>query len=184
MRRIEMSTSLLDELKEDINERQDELFSIQIALEDEARKASNLAKYLRMAVIFLGAFAATREVADSLFGRVPGSRESVILIYTLLGLAITVIGSISATFRPDNTAAELKILAAECNSCLLAIDCQLPRRGDTSPVAEQIEAARKLILLQNEKISELRSKAAKIGMVIDRRIRKLVTEKSGSAEIQ
>jgi hypothetical protein len=173
-----MSTSLLDELKEDINERQDELFSIQIALEDEARKASNFAKYLRIAVIFLGAFAATREATDRLYNSSSGSHPSVIVIYTLLGLAITVIGSISATFRPDNTAAELKILAAECNSCLLAIDCQLPRKGDTSPIEEQIEAARKLILLQNEKISEVRSKAAKIGMMIGRKIRRLATEKA------
>jgi hypothetical protein len=180
-----MSTFLLDELKEDINERQDELFSIQIALEDEARRASNFAKYLRIAVIFLGAFAATREAADRLLHdpsagspQSVGSHQSVIVIYTLLGLAITVIGSISATFRPDNTAAELKILAAECNSCLLAIDCQLPRKGDTSPIEEQIEGARKLILFQNEKISELRSKAAKIGTVIDRKIRKLATEKA------
>jgi hypothetical protein len=174
-----MSTFLIDELKEDINERQDELFSIQIALEDEARRASNFAKYLRIAVIFLGAFAATREAADRLYDSSAGSHQSVIVIYTLLGLAITVIGSISATFRPDNTAAELKILAAECNSCLLAIDCQLPRKGDTSPVEEQIEAARKLILLQNEKISELRSRAAKIGMMVGRKIRRLATEKAG-----
>ena len=174
-----MSTSLLDELKEDINERQDELFSIQTALEEEARRSSNFAKYLRIAVIFLGAFAATREAADRLSGASSGGHKSVVVIYTLLGLAITVVGSISATFRPDNTAAELKILAAECNSCLLAIDCQLPRKGDTSPVEEQIEAARKLILLQNEKISELCSKAAKIGTVIDRKIRKLATEKAG-----
>ena len=178
-----MSTALLDEIKEDINERQDELFSIQNALEDEARKASNLAKYLRIAVIFLGAFAATREAADTLADKLYGapserSHQSVIVIYTLLGLAITVIGSISATFRPDNTAAELKILAAECNSCLLAIDCQLPRRADSSPIEEQIEAAHKLITLQNEKIGEIRGKAAKIGIMIDRKIRRLETEKA------
>ena len=175
-----MSTALLDELKEDINERQEELHSIQAALEAEARKASNVAKSLRIAVIFLGAFAATREAADRLYETGSGgSHQSVIVIYTLLGLAITVIGSISATFRPDNTAAELKILAAECNACLLAIDCQLPRKTDPSPVGEQIGAAQKLILFQNEKISEVRQKAAKIGMLIDRKIRKLATEKSG-----
>lgn len=174
-----MSTFLLEELKEDINERQDELFSIQVALEAEARKSSNFAKYLRIAIIFLGAFAATREAADRLYDSSSGSHQSVIVIYTLLGLAITVIGSISATFMPDNTAAELKILAAECNSCLLAIDCQLPRKTDTSPVEEQIEAARRLILIQNEKISEIRGKAAKIDMLIDRKIRKLATEKVG-----
>ena len=171
-----MSTPLLEELKEDINERQEELSSIQVALEAEAHKASNFAKYLRIAVIFLGAFAATREAADSLIGRSSGTHGSVIVIYTLLGLAITVIGSISATFRPDNTAAELKILAAECNACLLAIDCQLPRRTDTAPIEEQLAAARRLILLQNEKISEIRGKAAKIGMLIDRKTRRLVTE--------
>ena len=171
-----MSTPLIEELKEDINERQEELYSIQIALEAEARRASNLAKYLRIAIIFLGAFAATREAADRLYDSTGGSHQSVIVIYTLLGLAITVIGSISATFRPDNTAAELKILAAECNSCLLAIDCQLPRKTDNSPCEEQIEAARRLILFQNEKISEIHEKAAKIGMLIDRKIRRLTTE--------
>jgi hypothetical protein len=173
-----MSTSLLEELKEDINERQEELFSIQVNLEAEARKSSNLAKYLRIAVIFLGAFAATREAADRLYDSTTGGRshQSVIIIYTLLGLAITVIGSISATFRPDNTAAELKILAAECNACLLAIDCQLPRKIDNSPIEEQIEAARRLILFQNEKISGIYGKAAKIGLLIDRKIRRLTTE--------
>lgn len=166
-----MSASLLDELKEDINERQEELDSIQVALEEQARKSSNLAKYMRIAVIFLGAFAATREAADKLYNSASGSHGSVIVIYTLLGLAITVIGSISATLRPDNTAAELKILAAECNSCLLAIDCQLPRKTDTTPVERQIEAAQKLILFQNERISEIRGKAAKTGMLIGRKNR-------------
>jgi hypothetical protein len=88
-----------------------------------------------------------------------------------------VIGSIAATFRPDNKAAELKILGAECSSCLLAIDCRLPRKNDASPVAEQVEAARKLIFLQNEKIGEIRGKAAKIGVLIERKIRKLAAEK-------
>lgn len=173
-----MSTSLLDELKDDINERQEELYSIQVALEIEARKASNFARYLRIAIIFLGAFAATREAADRLYNPSTESRQSVIIVYTLLGLAITVIGSISATFRPDNMAAELKILASECNACLLAIDSKLPRKTDDSPIREQIEAAQKLILFQNEKIGELRAKAAKIGMLIARKIRKLQTEKA------
>ena len=74
-----MSTPLLDELKEDINERQDELFSIQIALEDEARKASNFAKYLRIAVIFLGAFAATR-VAVWIGMRAPKLKPAILTI--------------------------------------------------------------------------------------------------------
>ncbi|MDQ1613768.1 MAG: hypothetical protein QOG00_3699 [Pyrinomonadaceae bacterium] len=173
-----MSASLLDELKEDINERQEELFSIQVALEAEARRLSNLAKYMRIAVIFLGAFAATRDAADGLFVSTLEPHQSVMVIYTLLALAITVIGSISATFRPDNTAAELKILAAECNANLLAIDCRLPRKADNAPVEAQIEAAHLLILYQNEKISEVRAKAARIGMLIERKIRKLSTDRT------
>jgi hypothetical protein len=49
--------------------------------------------------------------------------------------------------------------------------------NDASPVAEQVEAARKLILLQNEKIGEIRGKAAKVGVLIERKIRKLAAEK-------
>lgn len=172
-----MSTTLFDALKKDINERQDELSSVQAALESAAASASRISKLIKIAVILLGAFAATREVADRLYPPdvSPRAHWWVIGLYTFFGLAITVLGSIAATFRYESRAAELNVLAAECNSHLLNIDCQLPKEGDTAPLAEQIGAAHKLILLQNEKISEIQGKAAKLGLSVNRRVRKLKT---------
>lgn len=180
-----MSEELLKDLKEDINERQDELNVVQVILEDDAKWNSKIANRLKIAVILLGAIVATRDVADKLApaASFPTSNKIVIIMYTLVGLAIAVIGGIAAAFRFENRAAEVKVLAAESNSCLLSIDCKLPKKGDPSPLDKQIEAARDLILIQNEKLSEIQGKAAKIGVNINRKVRKVrISKKSTSMQ--
>jgi len=158
----------LDDLLEDIAERQEELFKTQRRLYDEARRASSLTKYMRIAVIFLGAFAATREVADRLFVH-PESSEAikvvVVVIYTTMALAITVIGSISAALGLAEKASGLGVLAAECNDHMLKVDCERPREGESSD-KRQIGQARRLINYQNEKISSIQGRSAKLGVLV------------------
>ena len=115
---------LPESIREDINERQEALNDVQVALEKEAKALSRRAVILRIAVIFLGAFVATREAADKLWPPTsyPTANWWVILIYTLLAVLIAFIGGIAAAFRYENRAADLKILAAECNSYKLIID--------------------------------------------------------------
>jgi hypothetical protein len=154
----------------DITERQDALFKIQDGLYDEARRTSNFAKYMRMAVIFLGAFAATREVADRLFVSPEGGEEvkvTIVMIYTLMALAITVIGGISAALGLADKGAGLAALAAECNTHLLKVDCEMPREGERS-CKRQAGDARRLIHYQNEKISAIQMSAAKMGVLVPR----------------
>lgn len=150
-------------LRQDIAERQEALLEIQQTLQREAKHASDLSKYTRIAVIVLGAFAATREAADLILP--PGStgRVGVILTYTVMALAITVIGSVAAALRFADKASELNVLVAECNSCLLYVDCEMPREGE--PVGRG-NTARKLIREQNKKIGEIQEKAAKLGVIV------------------
>jgi len=160
----------LADMMANITERQDALFQIQDRLYDEAKRTSNLAKYMRIAVIFLGAFAATREVADRLFVSTEGGEETkamIVVTYTLMALAITVIGSISAALGLADRGAGLTALAAECNTHLLKVDCELPMDGARS-CTRQTGAARRLIHYQNEQISAIQLKAAKLGVLAPR----------------
>ncbi|MGI9105008.1 MAG: hypothetical protein ACR2G4_02030 [Pyrinomonadaceae bacterium] len=170
-----MSEDLLNELKEDINERQVELHLVQQALEDYAKRNSTMANRLKIAIILLGGIVATREVADKIVPAAgfPNGNKAIIVSYTLVGLLIAVIGGVAAAFRYENKAAELKVLAAESNSYLLDIDCKLPKKGDPEPTEKQINAARDLISLQNSKLSEIQGKAARIGIGINRKVRKI-----------
>ncbi|MDQ3804689.1 MAG: hypothetical protein M3416_12760 [Acidobacteriota bacterium] len=150
----------------DVAERQKALVEIQDRLQSGVASASAWAKWTRIAVIFLGAFAATREGADGIFA--PGSRGdlAVTLTYTLMALAITVIGSVNAAFRFADKASELNALAAECNQCLLEVDCQMPT-GD-EPADEARRKARELVTKQNEKLGRIQRKAARVGVEVRR----------------
>ena len=158
----------LSDLLGDITERQEGLFNIQRVLYDEARRASRLAKCMRIAVIVLGAFAATREVADRLFVSPEGgeaSKELIVVVYTLMALSITAIGSISAALGLADKASGLGALAAECDTHLLKVDCETPREGE-QPGRRHAAEARRLIHYQNEKISAIQMRTAKLGVLV------------------
>lgn len=150
-------------LLQDITERQEALLEIQRKLQREAKHASDFSKFTRIAIIVLGAFAATREAADLILPPSSRGRIAVVLTYTVMALAITVIGSVAAALRFADKASELNALVAECNSCLLYVDCEMPREGEP---AGKGRGARKLIREQNKKIGEIQEKAAKLGVIV------------------
>lgn len=163
-----MPSELLSALTTDINERQDELNAVQVALEASAKYSSDLGKVLKVAVIILGAISATRDVADKIF-----PQTMVILTYTVVALAITIIGGIVTAFRYEARASEMNLLAVECSSYIRDVDGKLPRKGDPAPEAQQVAAAQELIALQNNCIRTIQDKAAKAGININRRVRKI-----------
>src|ERR1700731_3493751 len=107
-----MSEALLKELETVIDDRQDELLAVQFALENYARKDSRTARFLKLAVIVLGAVVVTRDVADKLFPAsvFPKLNKSVIVLYTLVGLSIAVIGGVAAAFKFESRAAGINVL--------------------------------------------------------------------------
>ncbi|HEY0003188.1 MAG TPA: hypothetical protein VGB17_00160 [Pyrinomonadaceae bacterium] len=163
---VAKSTSLPAGLLKDIAERQKVLNVIRAQLQQEAKHASKLSKYMRIAVIFLGAFAATREAADQMFSFGSLGGKAMIAFYTLMALAITVIGSISAALRFGDKATELNALVAECNCCLLKADCEMPKDGEATSMVRQVKAARKVISDQNETIRAIQVRATKMDVIL------------------
>ena len=166
-----MPSELFNELMSDINERQEELNAVQVALEWTAKRSSDLGKFLKVSVIVLGAFSATRDVADKIF-----PNTMVILIYTSVALAITIIGGIVTAFRYESRASDVNLLAVECSSYIREIDGNLPRKGDPAPMEHQVAAAHELIDLQNDRIRTVQDKSARLGVNINRRVRKIKME--------
>jgi hypothetical protein len=165
-----MSISFLQELKGEVDDRQKDLNDTLFALEKHAANASGWAKYIRVAIIFLGAFAATKAVADQVISKDYSSVATV--LYSLNGLLIATLAGIEAAFGFQKKAADLRVLAAECNSRILDIDCKIPQDQDAL-IADRIKAVQELLALQNKTLKEIQGKAAEIGINITRKIRKL-----------
>jgi hypothetical protein len=172
-----MPLEVLNNLSQRINERQDELDRVLTVLESRANKESDWGKVLKVLIIVLGAIAATRDVAEKLYPdhQHPRAGTAIAISYTFLALLITVIAGITTAFRFESRAADLKLLAAECNSLRREIDGRLPNvdRGSTD---DQLKEAREIIELQDKTLTEMEGKAARLYLNIVRRVKKLQTK--------
>jgi hypothetical protein len=162
-----MAGSLLDELKQNVEERQVDLNDTLLTLEKRAAEESGRGKWVRVVLIFLGALVVTREVADKVF---PQATPAIPIFYAVAGLLVATLGGIEAAFTFQKSASDLRKLAAECNSYIQDIDSRLLFDLNT-PEAEQ--NLRQLLALQNEKLTTIHNKAAEVGVNITRKVRKL-----------
>jgi hypothetical protein len=161
----------INELQGSINDRQRELHSVTAILADVAARRARWATASKVIVIALGAFAATKSAADQLLGT---TSHIAVVTYTLAGLVIATVAGLEAAFKNEATAAELRILAAAGQSTVRQVDSLWQR--DIGGVAgqERVEAALKLIELQDAKLAELQEKTARLGVNITLEVRQLV----------
>ena len=161
----------MDDLQGSINDRQRELHGVTAILANVAARRARWATASKVVVIALGAFAATKGAADQLLG---ATSHIAMVTYTLVGLVIATVAGLEAAFKNEVTAAELRILAAAGQSTVRQVDSRWQR--DIGGVAgqERVEAALKLIELQDAKLAELQEKTAKLGVNITLEVRQLV----------
>jgi len=160
----------INELQGSINDRQHELHSVTAILANGAARRARWGTASKVIVIALGAFAATKSAADQLLG---ATSHVATVTYTLAGLVIAVVAGLEAAFKNEATAAELRVLAAAGQSTVRQVGSLWQR--DIGGVAgqERVEAALKLIELQDTKLAELQEKAAKLGVNITLEVRHL-----------
>ena len=106
-------------LKDGIYERQKELHNLAQVLSESAQKLGWTGSVGRVAVIVLGAFVATQGVAESIVG---SANRTVLVLYAACGLIIAAISGLEAASKTESRSAELKLLAATCQSTIWKTD--------------------------------------------------------------
>jgi hypothetical protein len=158
-------------LQKSIEDRQDELQSVTLILAKAAKGSGFRATTSKVSVIFLGAFAATRGAMDQIVGGT--SNRAVLLTYTVAGLLTATIAGLEAAFKTEGKSAELKQLAATCQSTVRLVDTQWRKQVSPAYGDDRIEAARNLLDLQDTKLAEIQQQAARLGVNITLHIREL-----------
>lgn len=88
----------------------------------DTQKISRAASIFKVLTIFLGAFVATREVANQLIG----STNSInVVLYAAIGLLIAVIAGLDAAFKWESRAADLRVVASSCLTYSQQINTQM-----------------------------------------------------------
>ena len=174
--------SELEHLEQEINDRQQDLDYTLKILENSAARESRRAIKIRILIIFLGAFSATKAVAD----RIAGSDTTIgtvnTIIYALAGLLIATLGSVEAAFDLQKRGSSLRRIAVDCKAHILDINYQMSQNPNASP-ENRIQAARNLLALQNNALKDIQGRASEFGVNISRTVRILRgrTAKSGDA---
>jgi len=150
--------------------RQRELHTVADILARRAERVTKTANFTKVILILLGAFTATQGTADQLLGQ---SNATKIIAYTVAGLLIAALAGLEAAFKFDARAAELRLMAADCQSAIRAVDSQWQKEIGGGESYEPVEEARGLIDLQDAKLAEIQQRAAKSGVNITLEIREL-----------
>lgn len=138
-----------------------ELEDVGTQLAKEARKRTRLTSVVKAVVIFLGAFVAVKEVANQLVG---SSNTVNIIIFTIAGLLIATLTGLEAAFKWENTAAELKSLAATSRAASRNTASNLAKAYATKQEIERLEELKKVLDILDNVIVDVQKRSAAIGI--------------------
>jgi hypothetical protein len=115
-------------------------------------------------LVILGAFSASRAVADQLFGSDSGRT---LVVYSLAGILTATIAGLEAAFRWDRRSADLGSLAAQCVAHMREVDTVYRSSVFVaSPGDEKTEAAAKVLDRQDALLTEVEKASTKAGVNI------------------
>jgi hypothetical protein len=154
---------LLSSLQRGIERRQQELHDVAEIIARNAHSLSRLANFTKSATVLLGAIAATKGVADTLFGA-----ESAInlVVFSLIGVVIAANAGIEAAFKFDRRGTELTLLAATCQSTVRDVDTEWRTNIGSVYDSDLRSAAADLITKADQQLTKVQEDAAKLGVNI------------------
>lgn len=165
-----MSSPEFDTLQRGITRRQSHLNGAKRALARCAQKYAIFSNTSTVITVVLGALVATREVAIKTL-----NATAVAVIFTGMGVFIAAVAGLDAAFQFKGKAAKLRSLAALAESTRIRIDTQWRKEvSAAASVPEKIQAAHRILDLQDSTLTELQTQAADLGINLPHEVEELM----------
>nr|WP_315158053.1 hypothetical protein [uncultured Flavobacterium sp.] len=162
-----------DTLQTAISIRQNELNRVATILANNAEKFSYKWTSSKVAVIALGALAATKGTFDKLLS---ADNPFNLILFTCIGLLVAIITGLETTFKYESKTLELKILAAECHSTARQIDTLWFQKISHAPSDTDYQTEAMLLLeIQDDKLADIQARATKIGINLTYQIKSTIS---------
>lgn len=88
-------------------------------------------------------------------------------------MLIATLSGFDAAFKTESRAAELKLLAATCQATIWRTDTGWQKSIGSGLAADPVAAARTLLEVQDQVLTEIHTKAAQLGINIAQEVREL-----------
>ena len=157
------SPDLLSSLQKGIERRQQELHNVAEIIAKNANSLSRIANLTKSATVLLGGIAATKGVADTLFG---ADSTLNLVVFSLIGVVIAANAGIEAAFKFDRRGTELTLLAATCQSTVREVDTEWRKSIGSVYDSDLRQAAGDLITKADQQLTKVQEDAAKLGVNI------------------
>lgn len=161
-------------LQQGIERRQSELHHNAATIALAGGRLTRISNILKILTILLGAIAAAKGTADNLLGV---SSAFNAILFSLIGIVISVSAGIEAAFKLDKRGAELVVLASNAQSIVRLIDTEWRKEIGSADDSDLRGAARKLITLADEKLAKMQEDAARLGINITLNVYELAGHK-------
>jgi len=138
-----------------------------LVLSTEIEKNSKRGTSTKIILITLGALVATKGIIDQLMiGYKPNTiaNQIVLIIFTLIGLIISIVASLETAFKYAEKAAGLRILSAQVQTNIRKGEVNKAISYHNAEFKEAMDGLKKGIIEQNDKLSEIYDKAASFGI--------------------
>lgn len=132
-------------------------------LSRESEKVGRLSNRMKIATIILGAFSASQGVAAEAYGKASPFTS---ILFALIGIAVAAIAGIEVALKFETRASELRVLAAKCQAARFQHNSEWAHKIAIAKPGEAIAAARDLLAIQDQALSEAQLEAAKLGVNI------------------
>src|SRR5574341_680040 len=161
------------ELAELAQLRQNDLSISGARIASRALVLSRTALVLRVVIIFLGALVAAKGITEQLIIEHPAIKEFKMMVdvsLALFGIIITVAAGIEAAFKCERRGAMLNALATKCQSYSRQFMSDFSISENPNDIKATINATKKMLKLQDEKLSEIQKEAADLGVNLIKKV--------------
>jgi hypothetical protein len=154
-----------------VDARQNELKRCADSLAKHAKWLWRLSTFSKVALVVLGALAASKGAADQLWG---SPNRGVLTTYTVIGLLVATVAGLEAALHFERRATVYSQLAANAQSALRRLDAEWYEKvGVADPVGDRVEAALMLISEQDDVLTDIQRRAADAGHNLAAEVREL-----------
>lgn len=171
---LEDLKELVERAQTRLEERIDSIRNLEVQLGNKGAKIARLATYTKICIIIIGAIIATRVVADRIWepvGQEKGSRPPVEVVYTVLSVAIAIIGGLDSAFKPGEVATEINFMKVKCETTVNEVEELWAKEVERYGVSmEALNHTDPLLAKLDHHLNETKTRLAQLGVHLREKI--------------
>jgi hypothetical protein len=152
---------MMQSLQNGINDRQKDLRELVNILGKKSHDMQRLSNWMKVVTIVLSAVLTAKGVSDKILG---SDAAAALISFTAIGILNTALLGVEAAFKFEKRAADINTMSASCQAAMITVDSQWRKQIGSISDSDLRSAARDILTMQDQALTEAHQKAASLGI--------------------